>query len=202
MLSPRSVSECHWRQHCYILDFFQQVSVRDSVVTRYNLHRKYDDRFLKIFYLLIENIDVVIAANNAGFEIADIFVTHDLSHLIIRKLIELHAKFFFENATKLHDFGWMEATFWLYCKSSCVHESVGDCEKLHLDLLICPLLQWMIRWEWNDLQANIAGFYMLEIAGSANWWRVWRSFHLVIINIRAPHSSLFNGLKDRIRRNE
>ena len=48
---------------------------------------KYDQTVIKIFYLLIENINVVIAANNAGFEIADIFITHDFSHLVIRELI-------------------------------------------------------------------------------------------------------------------
>ena len=51
------------------------------------LHMKYDQTVKKIFYLLIENINVVIAANNAGFVIADVFVTHDLSHLVKRELI-------------------------------------------------------------------------------------------------------------------
>ena len=73
-----------------------------------------------MFCLLIENIDVVITANNTGLEIADVFVSHNFSHLVIWKLIEMHTEFFFENHSKLHDFGWMETAFWFDSEGSCV----------------------------------------------------------------------------------
>lgn len=112
--------------------------VTSSIYSNKNLCIETTTREFLDLHLLIKNIDVVITANNAGFEIADVFVTHDLAHLVIRKLVELHAKFFLENATKLHDFRRVETTFWFHCRSSCVHESIGDCQKLHLDLMICP----------------------------------------------------------------